>query len=118
MESCAQEELREDSPILLWLVEHDSSCEQEQLTDGRQPCRPKIRRERAVTTQGSSDGIREKAMRIASIDELETGNSTAVWSSPGGAENDRTGKTNELVRSLAGIIKKETFSSFLAASQN
>ena len=37
----------------------------------------------AVITQGSSDGIREKAMRIASIDELETGSSTARWSSPG-----------------------------------
>ena len=37
----------------------------------------------AVTTQESSDGIREKAMRIASIDEWETGSSTARWSSPG-----------------------------------
>ena len=44
----------------------------------------------AVTAQESSDGIRAKAMRIAR-----------------GAENDRTGKANELVRSLVGIIKKE-----------
>ena len=44
----------------------------------------------AVTAQESSDGIREKAMRIASIDELETG-STTRWSSPGRAANDRTG---------------------------
>ena len=44
----------------------------------------------AVTTQGSSDGIREKAMRIASIDALETGSSTERWSSPGGAEKKET----------------------------
>ena len=31
----------------------------------------------------------------------------ARWSSPGGAENDRTRKANELVRSLVGRIKKE-----------
>ena len=31
----------------------------------------------AVTTQESSDGIREKAIKIASIEELETGSSTA-----------------------------------------
>ena len=59
----------------------------------------------AVTTQESSDGIREEAMRIASIDDLETDSSTARWSSPGGAENDRTGKANELVRSLVGTVK-------------
>ena len=58
----------------------------------------------AVTTQESSDGIREKAMRIANIDELETGSSTARWSSP---ESYRTGKANELVRSVVGPIKKE-----------
>ena len=34
----------------------------------------------AVTTQESSDGIREKPMRIASIDELETGSSKMVQS--------------------------------------
>ena len=45
-------------------------------------------------------------MRIANIDELETGSSTVRLSSSGGAENDRTGKANELVRSLVGIIKK------------
>ena len=60
-----------------------------------------------MITLESSGGIREKAMRIASIDELETGSSTARWSNPGGAENDWTGKANELVRSLVGIIKKE-----------
>ena len=46
-------------------------------------------------------------MRFASVDELDTGCSTARWSSPGRAENDRTGKANELVRSLVGTIKKE-----------
>ena len=60
----------------------------------------------AVTTQESSDGIREKAMRIASIDELETGSSTARWSNPGRAESDRTRKANELVISLVGMTKK------------
>ena len=60
----------------------------------------------AVTTQESSDGIREKALRIANIHELETGSTTARWSSPRGAENDRTGKANEFVRSLVGIPKK------------
>ena len=59
-----------------------------------------VERAVAVTTQESSDGIREKAMRIASIDELETGRSTARWFSPGRAEHDRTGKATELVRSL------------------
>ena len=39
----------------------------------------------AVTTQESLDGIREKAMRIASNDGLETGNSAGRWSSLGGA---------------------------------
>ena len=61
----------------------------------------------AVTIQGSSDEIREKAMRIASIDEFETGSSTARWSSPGGTDPDRTQKANEVVRSLVGITKKE-----------
>ena len=56
----------------------------------------------AVTTQESSDGIREKAMRIASI-ELETSRSTARWPSPRVAANDRTRKANELVRVLVGI---------------
>ena len=46
-------------------------------------------------------------MRIASIDELETGSSTARWSSHGGAENDRTGKANEFVRSFVGTINTE-----------
>ena len=61
----------------------------------------------AVTTQESSDGIREKAMRIAGIDELEAGSSTARWSSHGGAENDRTEKADEFVRSLVGTKNKE-----------
>ena len=60
-----------------------------------------------VTTSESSDGIREKAMRNVCIDELETGSSTSRWSSPGRAENDRTGKAKELVRSLVGTRKKE-----------
>ena len=46
-------------------------------------------------------------MRIASIDELETGSTAGRWSSPGGAENDKTKKANELVRALVGLITKE-----------
>ena len=61
----------------------------------------------AVTNQESPDGIREKAMKIVSIDEFETGSSTARWFSPGGADNDRTQKANEVVRCLVGITKKE-----------
>ena len=34
-------------------------------------------------------------MRIASIDELETGSSAGRWSSPGGAVNDKTKKAIE-----------------------
>ena len=59
--------------------------------------------ERAVAVTG----IREKAMRSASVDELETSSSTARWPSPGEAENDRTGKANEFVRSLLVKVKKE-----------
>ena len=39
-----------------------------------------------VTTQESQDGIREKAMRIACIEELETGNGAARWSTQGRRE--------------------------------
>ena len=47
------------------------------------------------------------AMRIASIDELETSSRAGRWSSPGRAENDRTKRANELVRALVGLITKE-----------
>ena len=56
----------------------------------------------AVTTLESSEGIREKATRNASIDDLETGRSTARRSSPGGSESD-----NEIVTPLVDIITKE-----------
>ena len=46
-------------------------------------------------------------MRIASFDELETGSSSARRPSPGGADNDRAGKANELVGSLVTIVKKQ-----------
>ena len=61
----------------------------------------------AVTTQESLDGIREKATRIASLDELETGSSADRWSIPRGEANDKTKKANELVRALVGQITKE-----------
>ena len=61
----------------------------------------------AVTAQESSDGIREKATRIASIDELETRSSAEKWSSPGKAANVTTKKANELVRALVGQITKQ-----------
>ena len=38
---------------------------------------------------------------------METGSSTARWSIVGRAENDKTGKSGEFVRSLVGIRKKE-----------
>ena len=61
----------------------------------------------AVTTQESLDGIREKAMRIGSLDELGASSSAGSWSSSEGAENDRTMKANEIVRAIVGIINKE-----------
>ena len=61
----------------------------------------------AVTTKESLDGIREKAIRIASFDELETGSSAERWSTSRGAANDKTKKANELVRALVGQITKE-----------
>ena len=60
-----------------------------------------------VTTQESSDGIREKAMRIASIAELETGSSARMALSPGRAEIDKKKKAKELVRALVGSITEE-----------
>ena len=60
-----------------------------------------------VTTQESLDGIREKAMRIASIDELETGSRAERWSSPGRAANDKTKKASGLVRALVSQITRE-----------
>ena len=46
-------------------------------------------------------------MRIASIDELDTGSSTPRWSSPRGAENDRNKKVSEIVRALVGFEMRE-----------
>ena len=60
----------------------------------------------ATTTQESLDGICEKAMRIASMDELETGRSAGRWSCRGAA-NDKTQKAHELVGTLVGQITKE-----------
>ena len=61
----------------------------------------------AVTTQESSDGIREKAMRIARLDELAASSGAGRWSSSGGAENDRNKRVNEIVRAFVGSIMKE-----------
>ena len=61
----------------------------------------------AVTTHESLEGFREKAMRIASIDELETGSSAERCSSPGGAVNDKVKKANEIVRDLVGQVVKK-----------
>ena len=61
----------------------------------------------AVTTQESLDGIREKAMRIANLDELGASSSAGRWSSSGRAENDRNKKVNEIDRALVGSIMKE-----------
>ena len=56
----------------------------------------------AVTTQESSDGVREKAMRIKNIDVLETGSCTAIWSSSGGAENRMETRELEQLAELEG----------------
>ena len=52
----------------------------------------------AITTQESLDGIREKAIKIASFDELGSSSSAGRWSSSEGAEKDRNKKVNEIVR--------------------
>ena len=52
-------------------------------------------------------GSVQKVMRIAGIDELETGSGAGRWSSSGGAENDRNKKVNEIVRALVGLVMKE-----------
>ena len=61
----------------------------------------------AVTTPESPDGIREKAMRIASLDEVGASSSAGRLSSSGGAENDRNKKVNEIVRASVGLEMKE-----------
>ena len=61
----------------------------------------------AVTTQESLDGIREKAMGIASLDELGASSSAGRCPSSLGAENDRNKKVNEVVSVLVGFLMKE-----------
>ena len=58
----------------------------------------------AVTTQESLDGIREKAMRIAGLDELETGKQQCrkMVQSGGAARRTGTRKANEIVRATCG----------------
>ena len=46
-------------------------------------------------------------MRIASIDELETGSIAERWSSPVGTVDDKTKNANKFVRALVGQITKE-----------
>ena len=61
----------------------------------------------AVTTQELLDGIREKAMRIASLDELDASSGAGRWSSSGRAEKDRNKNFNEIERALEGLVMKE-----------
>ena len=61
----------------------------------------------AVTTQESLDGVREKAMTIGSLDELEASSGAGRWSSSGRAQNDRKKEDNEVVRALVGVVMKE-----------
>ena len=61
----------------------------------------------AVTTQESSDGIREKAMRIAGLDELGASSSAGRWSFAGGAEKGRNKKVSEMLRAIVGLMAKE-----------
>ena len=61
----------------------------------------------AVTTQESLVGIRENAMRIASLDEMGASSSARREPSQGGDEIDRTEKAKEIVRALVGSMAKE-----------
>ena len=61
----------------------------------------------AVTTNESLDGIREKAMRTTSTDELGASSSAGRWSSSGGAVNDKNKKVTEIVRAMVGFMTKE-----------
>ena len=54
----------------------------------------------AVTTQASLDGIREEAIRIASLDEVGASSSARRGPSAGGAEIDKAKKAKEIVRAL------------------
>ena len=61
----------------------------------------------SVTTQESLDGTSEKAMRIASQDEMGARSSARRGISPGRAENDKTKKTKQIVRAFVGSTTKE-----------
>ena len=61
----------------------------------------------AMATQESLDGIREKAMRIASLDEMGASSSARRGPNPGRAEIDKTKKAKEIVGALVGSIRKE-----------
>ena len=61
----------------------------------------------AVTTQESLDGIREKATRIASLDEMEASSSAREGLCLMAAEIDKTKKAREVVRALVGSITEE-----------
>ena len=58
----------------------------------------------AVTTQGSLAGIREKAMRIASLDEMGASSSARRGPSPGRVEVDKTKKARDIVRAFVSSI--------------
>ena len=60
------------------------------------------RRTVAVTTQESLDGTREKAMRIASLGELEESSGAKKGISPGGAGIDKTKNAKDIVMALMG----------------
>ena len=59
-----------------------------------------------AVTQESLDGIREKALRIVSLDEMGASSSARVVG-PGGAEIDKTKKAKEIVWALVGSITEE-----------
>ena len=56
----------------------------------------------AVTTQEPLDGLREKAMRIASLDQMEATCAARRGPSPGGPDIDKTQQAKEIVRVLVG----------------
>ena len=61
----------------------------------------------ALTFQESLDGIREKAMRTASLDGVGASSSAGRCSSSGGADDARNKKVDEIVRPLVGLITQD-----------
>ena len=60
-----------------------------------------------MTSQESLDGIREKAMKIASLDELGANSSARRGLSSGRAVIDKTKQAKEILRAVVGSVTEE-----------